>query len=523
MEKHSISRRDWLKGATALGAAVAGSAVYSASAKAGDDAQQSAVDIASRRELFVDDYLIDKLDGAELRLHHPTPQEIAIVHDEPWEGSGSGYHSVFRDGDRYRMYYKAWQLTVTDGKLVEPHALVACYAESDDGVHWKKPSLGLVEFEGSKDNNIILATGPLDGVGIDAGHIAVFKDENPEASSDARYKAFVRSPKPIGLVPLGSPDGLHWKPLARGPVITEGAFDSQNLGFWDPVRNEYRAYFRYFDKGRRDIRTMVSKNFVDWTDLAPLEYPGAAAEQLYTNQIKPYYRAPHLLVGFPTRYTDRGWSESMRSLPEREHRELRASANQRYGTAVTEGLLMTSRDGVTFHRWGEAFLPPGPERPGSWNYGQQYIAWQVVETPSSLPGAPHELSLYAGESYWTDKASALRRYTLRTDGFVSVRAPMAGGQLLTRPLVFDGRSLVLNFATSAAGGIRVEIQDASGNALPGFALDDCQPVFGDALERPVAWKGGADVSKLAGRPVRLKFELRDADLYAMRFGAEQAC
>jgi len=178
---------------------------------------------------------------------------------------------------------------------------------------------------------------------------------------------------------------------------------------------------------------------------------------------------------------------------------------------------MTSRDGVTFDRWAEAFLPPGPERPGSWNYGHQYIAWHLVETPSSLPGAPDELSLYAAESYWTDKASALRRYTLRMDGFASVRAPMAGGQLVTQPLVFEGDTLSLNFASSAAGGIRVEIQDASGVALPGFALADCPPVFGDAIERRVTWTGGPDLGQLAGRPVRLRFELKDADLYALRF------
>jgi hypothetical protein len=515
MPGHRISRRDVLKEATMLGLA-AGAATFPAPAKAGDDARQP-VDVGSRRELFIDDYLIDSLQGAEQRLHRPSPREIAIVHDAPWEGSGSGYHSVFRDGDRYRMFYKAWQLSIVDGKLVQPHPLFACYAESADGMHWEKPRLGLVEFEGSTDNNILLATGPLDGVDIDPGHVAVFKDDNPNAPPEARYKAFVRSPKPLGLVPLASPDGIHWKPMSTGPVITEGAFDSQNLGFWDPLRRQYRAYFRYFTEGRRDIRTMVSQDFVAWTDLAPLEYPGAPDEQLYTNQIKPYYRAPHLYIGFPTRYVDRGWSDSMRSLPEGEHRKLRASATGRYGTAVTEGLLMSSRDGVTFHRWGEAFLPPGPERPGTWNYGQQYIAWHVVETPSSLPSAADELSLYATESYWTDDSSALRRYTLRMDGFVSVRAPLAGGRLMTRPLVFDGRSLWLNFATSAAGGIRVEIQDTSGNPLSGFALDDCPPIFGDSIERRVTWQNGGDVGKLAGRAVRLKFELKDADLYSLQF------
>ena len=168
---------------------------------------------------------------------------------------------------------------------------------------------------------------------------------------------------------------------------------------------------------------------------------------------------------------------------------------------------MASRDGVTFKRWNEAFLPPGIEREGTWNYGQQYIAWQVVQTKSDLEGAPDELSLYAGENYWTGTSSALRRYTLRLDGFVSVQAPMSGGELVTKPVRFKGKKLAMNFSSSAAGGLRVEIQDADGKAVPGFALDDCPPIFGDSIERTVTWKNGGDVSSLVGKPVRLRDSL----------------
>jgi hypothetical protein len=116
------------------------------------------IDIGSRRELFVDDFLIDKLsDGAALRLHHPTPQDVAIVHDSPWEGSGSGYHTVFQDGDLYRLYHRGSHLEVTPGRLgTGNHPPFYCYAESTDGVRWTKPEVGLIEFEGSAKNNIIL-------------------------------------------------------------------------------------------------------------------------------------------------------------------------------------------------------------------------------------------------------------------------------------------------------------------------------------------------------------------------------
>ncbi len=112
--------------------------------------------------------------GASLRLHHPVPQERVLVHDQPWEGSGSGYHSVFQDGDLYRMYYKAWHLEPSPGKLNnKSHPLYCCYAESNDGIRWRKPELGLHEFQGSKKNNIAIASGPQGPLNVDAGHPAV--------------------------------------------------------------------------------------------------------------------------------------------------------------------------------------------------------------------------------------------------------------------------------------------------------------------------------------------------------------
>ena len=476
------------------------------------------IEIGSRLELFVDGYLIEQFSGgARLTLHHPVPRDVAIVFDKPWEGSGCGYHSVFQDGDLYRMYYRGWQLTVEDGKRLRASEPVLCYAQSRDGIHWVKPDLGVVELADFKENNVVMAVDTIEQVGGDPAHVAVFKDANPDCPAESKYKAIVRSRSPKGLLAFHSADGIHWAPMSDKPVITKGAFDSQNLAFWDPVRSEYRAYFRDFREGVRDIRTAVSEDFLHWSEPEFVECPGAPKEHLYTNQIKPYYRAPHVLIGLPTRYVDRGWSTSMESLPELEHRKLRAGASRRYGTALSESLLMTSRDGRTFHRWHEAFLRPGPERKDSWAYGDHYVAWQLVETQSALEGAPNELSFYASEGYWTGTSSRLRRYTLRIDGFVSVCSPLEGGELVTRPLVFDGRELVLNFSTSAAGSVRVEVQDAAGAPVDGYTLDQCPEIFGDTIERTVHWESGSDVGGLAGRPVRLRFELKDADLFSFRF------
>lgn len=207
----------------------------------------------------------------------------------------------------------------------------------------------------------------------------------------------------------------------------------------------------------------------------------------------------------------------MSALPDPKQRELRASANKRYGYAISETLLMASRDGIHFKRWNEAFLRPGIERPRTWHYGAQYMGWHAVETKSAIPGAPNELSLYATEGYWHGKGSALRRYTLRLDGFVSVNAGMKGGELITKPIIFDGSNLELNFATSAAGGIRVEVQQTDGKPVKGFSLNDSEIHFGDTIARRTSWKSSATLSKLAGTPVRLRFELKDADLYSYRF------
>ncbi|MEA3365663.1 MAG: hypothetical protein U9Q79_08495, partial [Candidatus Hydrogenedentes bacterium] len=377
--------------------------------------------IGSRLELLVDDYLIETLSGgAALRMHHPIPREVVLDHNEPWEGSGTGYHTVFQDGPLYRMYYKAWHLDVQESGVKMPHDTVAAYAHSTDGIHWVKPELGLFAYEGTKDNNIVW-------MGKGSHDFTPFKDTRPGCPPDELYKAVGYGREPSGLYGFKSADGIHWSLIQEGPIMTGYAFDTQNLVFWDSVRKEYRAYVRDFSKsgyqGIRGIRTATSKDFITWTEAQWLEYVDSPVQQLYTNQVKPYYRAPHIFIGFPTRYMERGWSPSMEALPNLEHRRMRSKGSDRYGMAITEGLLMTSRDGALFNRWNEAFLPPGIERADNWAYGDNYVAWHVVETESAMEGAPKELSLYATESYWTDTSSKLRRYTLRIDGFVSIEAP----------------------------------------------------------------------------------------------------
>lgn len=478
-------------------------------------------DIDSRLELFVDDGLIDSLgDKASLRLHQPVMKEIALVCDRPWEGNMcGGYKTYFRDGGVFRMYYQLWHgnITEADGKARMQEAPIRIgYAESDDGIHWRRPSLGLVAFNGSKDNNIVWEGQGDDQKGIHG--FAPFKDANPACRGDALYKAVGATTdiRDRSLYAMASPDGLRWSLMSEEPILTDLALDSQNLVFWDAVRGEYRAYVRdVLPPWYRGIKTATSKDFVHWTKPQWLEYPGAPSEQLYTNMIVPYCRAPHLFLGFPARYVERPWSPSIEALPEPEHRRLRARVNQRYGTAVSDGQFMASRDGHTFKRWDEAFIRPGLRPVGSWAYGDCYQGWGLLETASDVAGAPNELSMFATEGYWRGKANAIRRYAIRIDGFVSLHAPLAGGELTTRPFTFAGNRLVLNISTSAGGGASVELQSPDGRPLDGFGLDDCTEIIGDNLAFPVRWRG--DLGALAGRTVRLRFVVKDADLYSYRF------
>ena len=475
-------------------------------------ADSTTINVGNRLEVMVDDHLIDSFTGnARLAMHRPVARDIAIKFDMPWEGSGSAYVTVFKDGDRYRMYYRGANYLIKNDKLIQTHPQVTCYAESKDGITWLKPKLGLFEWEGSKENNIIWTQGQT------THNFTPFKDTRPGVPKNEQYKALAYLPtRGKGLAAFGSPDGLKWRLLKETPVLVDGKFDSQNLAFWDQERGEYRAYYRDFRKGYRDIRTATTKDFLNWPKGQWLDYPDSPRTHLYTNQITPYYRAPHLFIGFPMRYVDRGWSDSLKELPDYEQRQLRARDRSRYGSAITDTLLMTSRDGQTFHRFQEAFIRPGPQRPGTWNYGHLSTAWGLLETAPPIEGQPNELSLYVAEGGWSEDEK-LRRYTLRIDGFASVHASVPGGEFRTKSLTFNGKELVLNLATSAGGFVKVAIHDADDKPIQGFGIDDCLPIFGDSLDRTVTWKAGSDISRLANQPMRLRFVMQDADLYSLRF------
>ncbi|MBU0596475.1 hypothetical protein KJ567_07315 [Candidatus Bipolaricaulota bacterium] len=440
--------------------------------------EKQMIDIGSRLELFVDSFLVDSMTGqAERLLHHPQRREVVLTFDKPWEGPFCGYFAVIPDDERVRIYYRGWP-DLKKGDFT-------CVAESKDGIHFTRPNVGQFELEGSKENSIVWK-------GPGCHNFTPFKDANPNAPADQRYKALASAGPKSSLVPFVSPDGYQWKMLQKEPVITKGAFDSQNLAFWDTVRGEYVCYFRIFKDGVRDISRCTSKDFIHWSEPEALDYGDAPREHLYTNAATPYFRAPHILLAFPCRF-----------VPDRK----RVAEHKEGG--INDGVLMSSRDGLHWERWIEAFLRPGPD-PLCWTDRNNYIAWGLAPTSDT------EISLYWTEHY-RYPTYHLRRGTVRTDGFVSIHAGAEGGEVLTRPLTFDGKALVVNYSTSAIGSLRFELCDGDGKACEGFALADSEKLYGDEIAHEVKWAKGSDVSALVGKPVRLRVQLKDADLYSIRF------
>jgi hypothetical protein len=236
----------------------------------------------------------------------------------------------------------------------------------------------------------------------------------------------------------------------------------------------------------------------------------APVEHIYTNQTTPYFRAPHLYLALPSRFMD---GKDALTQPQKTALGV-PEVYMKPGSGFNDMPLMTSRAGSTRYdrTFMEAWIRPGSD-PRAWTSRANYPAAGVVPTP---PENPTELSIYV-DRHVGHPTSHVARFTLRLDGFVSVNAPYAGGELITKLLKFAGKQLALNVATSAVDGVRVEIQDAAGQPIPGYALSDCAEVLGDDTDRVVSWTAGPDVSALAGRPVRLRFVMKDADLYALQF------
>lgn len=519
------------------------SAVFAA--QSGRAAKQDALlDIGDRRQVFIDGSFFATSNNVKLVAHQPRKTgEHNITADRPWERGGLGpYSCVLKEGDVYKMWYhamdaKLWHTGPTNGSI--------CYATSKDGITWTKPDIGLVEYQGSKKNNIVVGHGAA-GYRIGQDGMMVFID--PNAPPDERYRMVNRfstkdEQKTDGVNLLSSGDGIHWK-LTHETVMTYRPeakghhLDSQNVMFWDEGLKKYVAFVRRNLKGGEDqgqgraVARAESDHLGDFPmtqDLPVVFFPepadsvhgNAPVVDYYNSAALRYPWADHAYYMFPQAYY-----HYTRTL-----REFAKTAPVNAGPMDT--VFAASRDGLRWQRYDrEPFVPLGMK--GEFDCHSTRLIYGLVPDLSG-----REMFMYYRASDWlhgwdrtpenrkilTDAGvgadqdiTVFSRVVLRRDGFVSVKTDYRGGEFTTPPLKFKGSRLSLNISTSATGIARVGCLDSTGTSIPGYALEDCDIIHtANEINRTVKWKGRSDLSSLSAQPVRLRFVIRETDLYAFQF------
>ncbi len=478
------------------------------------------IHLGDRRELFVDRMLIDRLDGASLRLHEPVSAGIAIQIDRPWEGVANCGMSVIDVGDRLLLYYRAFPDDPNEDNGY------GCVAESvDGGATWRKPVLNIVRKPQWPDNNVVAID---DGQPRFSFPIAPWVDTRPGVPENERVKMLESVPlsgerhtamhDPAGpkrLVFWASADGLIFRRLHPQPELIShlrNCFDGGNTMFWSEAEQQYVLYYRWFEEvdgqGYRSIARTTSQDIMTWTPSVPMTYDDTPREQFYVNNTQPYFRAPHIYIAPAARFM-----EGRQAISEEQAQALgmKPVHGWVYYKDCSDAVLLTSRAGSTVYNrtFMETFIRPGLGW-GNWVSRTNYPLTGI------LPAGETQIQLFVSRHYM-QRTWHIERLLLRTDGFASVSAPWAGGELVTKPFSFTGRQLEINYRTGAPGFVRVEIQHEDGTPVDGYTLQDCVEIIGDEIERTVAWKRGDDVSPLAGQPVRLRFQMKDADLFAFRF------
>jgi len=471
------------------------------------------VDLQGHKHLFIDGILLDSAgDGLFLRAHPPCPSTYEVCEfnrDLPYErwedGTVIWNDGVFMDYDgKVRYYY-------TDER--ETNGYKDSYwslAISDDGLKFTRPSLGLVGYQGSKDNNIVF-NGRQGSVTLDA---------NPGADPWARFK-YTGWEYNSGTVVMSSPDGIHWtrNEVQQLPFDTGGTVEH----FWDDQKGIYKCYLRGESwwgtprnngTGREALLSETSEFFKPWPfqpvpqpsfrDLRwrslptpSLELPKAFITEHWPEldvDIHTYRTVSSKYAGAPDVYVSFFWGY-----------QADPADNRNVG-------LATSRDGLNWTNWKLPWYIPANQTFGNMS----------MQESLSINGLLHregELWQYAAlKNAVHNRTSAddrLIRIRQRVDGFVSLSADDVAGEAITREIRFSGNRLSLNARVCPGGSIRIALLNADGSEREGFGLEDCDPIQGDFLQKAATWKGKADINSSA--TVRLKIRLQNADLYALQF------
>ena len=475
------------------------------------------IELGSKRQLFLDEMFLAKRKRITLEVNPPVQDtEPVLVAERPWERLGLGaYNTVTREGDVFRMWYD-----VTSREKSRLLRRLLCYAESGDGVHWTKPKLGLIAFNGSKANNIVA---PPSRHASQQG-ATVFRDDR--APADERYKLWTKyqaskedNAKGIstGLWAMVSPDGLRWKLLEDGYPLGRGtASDSQNICLWDEDLGKYVGFVRMKNRPKNRGRTCwagitFSDDFRTWTRAREI----LRADRVDGRSPVPQGRCecrPIMDFYTPGGMKIPGVPDAYILLPTPYHHW-----RQDAFPSTIDVRLATSRDRTTWwqHPDRRPFLRLGPDGSAS--------AGMIFANPWPIPVGDEIWLYYAGigsdhrRKGPSPSLTGLFRARIRRDGFVCARAGHQGGQFTTPPVRFSGRRLELNVDGSAGGWLRVEILTPEGRPVRSYGLNQCDTVRGNSVRKVVTWNEQDDVSRLANKPIRLRFVMRSMDLFAFQF------
>ena len=492
-----------------------------------DDARSDdAIDVGSRKQLFLDEKFIESSQNMTLTMNPPYQTgEVLITADQPHEEGGhvSLYSSVLKDDDgRIRLWY---DLVTPFGPGPWDHERRVCYAESQDGICFRKPELGLHEVDGSTANNVVIP-----GV-IGGGSVWI----DPNAPPEHRLKTQAKSYRPTRFPMHSSPDGLHWdrfiEPNLSGPT------DTQTIVFWDAAIQRYVMYTRDWVRtplSYRAVRRLESDDLEEWDSQSTVWEPDEV--DLATYAIPPDANVPPVdyygatVFKYPWRDTDEadGMDDSVYiMLAQAFWHFTDRGYDGEIGPYVRDVRLAVSRDGKTFERGGEraAFLRPGP--------AGRFDSKQIWALPNPVPMGDEIWIYYAGTNVDRtrregsarvdpqapdgERLAGIGRAIMRLDGFVSADTPYEGGELVTPRIRFAGSRLELNVDTAGGGSVLVELLDDDLQPIEGFSREDATPVIGNSVRMPVRWGEANDVSALAGTPIRLRFVMRDCKLYAFQF------
>ncbi|MBT7299403.1 MAG: hypothetical protein HN849_07825 [Victivallales bacterium] len=473
-----------------------------------------AMDIADRKQLLIDDALLQTYAGLRFTMHPARKRGHVLLPELPSEKGRIGFYGSVADVDGTLMMWYWAQTEYRDDAWRKGLAL----ATSTDGAVWTKPNLGLVARGGSKDNNLVNAFG--DTVSI-----------NPHGDVSERFVLIhpkYRTDRPKGGVYLSfSPDGIHWR--SHAPCVFPFVPDTQNQVRYEERIGKWVSYVRTWHPNRRVGRIEIEDLKAPWPyrqDQAPRLIWGDDCAPVPSTEIEEVLACEPELDGedadvYTPVAVEYPWADRAHFMFPSIYQHLPPPAKGgRYGNdGVLDIHLAVSRDGRAWQRLSpRSYLPLGMD--GEPDSRMLYMFAGLVRRGDRL------LHYYCGyksthgaHPKGAMDAGAICLAEQRLDGFVSLQAGAEPGTLETKPLVFRGRRLELNLATAATGQCQVELADASGRVLPGFGYDACLRIRGNGVALPVRWQSSPSLAVLAGKPVRLRIRLRNADLYAFQFGA----